>query len=267
MPNKFPQIVGIVNTTPDSFSDGGVYNSLDLAFEHSLKLIDEGADILDIGGESTRPGALEVELNEELERVIPLISKLKEYDNNISISVDTTKYEVAKQALDLGCNYINDISGLQYEPRFLDLAKEYNVPIVVMHMKGTPRSMQIAPTYDNVKEEVFTFFQNKIDFAKSKGFDNIIADVGIGFGKNLEHNLELLNNLDYFQNLNVPLYLGISRKSFIKNLLGIEAPLDRDLPTLIIHTLLLYANLSYIRVHEVKQISMLKKLVERIRIA
>lgn len=254
----FPKLMGILNITPDSFSDGSVYYDPTTAINHALQLIDDGADIIDVGGESTRPGAEEVSENEELSRVIPVISEIKNLRPNAVLSVDTTKYEVAKQSLDLGVEIINDISGLSFDIRLAELVKSYDAGLVIMHIKGKPRIMQINPTYEDMIPEIYNYLNEKIKYTNSLGVNKLWYDVGIGFGKTAEGNVELLKNLDKFENLNAKQLLGISRKSFIGKLLGIEHPLDRDFPTLILHSLLLKNNIDIIRVHSVKEYKILK---------
>lgn len=261
---SFPKIMGILNVTPDSFSDGGLFFDPRAAILWGLKLLDEGADILDIGGESTRPGSEPVGITEELKRVIPVIEGIKKERPDAVISIDTMKYEVAKEAVDLGASIINDVSGLQNDVRIALLAAEKNCTLVIMHMQGTPKTMQINPKYQNVVQEVFDFLHSKIEVAKELGVKSIIADVGIGFGKTVEHNWELLRNLPKFYELGVPLLLGISRKSFIGKTLNIENPLERDIPTLLLHTLLLNYKVDYIRVHNVKPYQMLKTLYQKL---
>lgn len=260
----FPKILGIVNVTPDSFSDGGMFLDPRAAVRWGLKLLDDGADILDIGGESTRPGSEPVSITEELKRVLPVIEGIKKERPNAIISIDTMKYEVAKEAIDMGATIINDVSGLQNDIRLALLAAEKNCTLVIMHMQGTPKTMQINPRYQDVVQEVFDFLKSKIEIAREFGVGSIIADVGIGFGKTVEHNWELLRNLPKFYELEVPLLLGISRKSFIGKTLNIENPIDRDLPTLLLHSLLLNYHIDFIRVHNVKQFQMLKTLYHKL---
>lgn len=255
---KFPKIMGIVNVTPDSFSDGGLFIKPNAAIEWGLRLIEDGADIIDIGGESTRPNAESVTVSEELKRVIPVIEGIKKRNPKSVISIDTTKYEVAKEAVEYGATFINDVSGLRNDIRLAELAAEKSCSLIVMHMQGTPKTMQINPTYENVVEEVFQFLRNQIEIAKSYGVQTVIADVGIGFGKTVEHNWELLRNLNKFSKLGVPLLLGISRKSFIGKTLSIDNPVERDIPTLLLHSLLLRFEIDIIRVHNVKQFTMLR---------
>lgn len=259
---EFPKIMGILNVTPDSFSDGGLFVDQQTAIIHSLKMIDNGAEIIDIGGESTKPGSLPVSEEVELSRVIPIIKVLKHLKPNIKVSIDTTKYNVAKAAIQEGASMINDVSGLNSDLGLAELAAENNTDLIIMHCQGNPQNMQLNPSYNNVVDEVFQFLKDKIDIAKKIGCKSVIADVGIGFGKTIEHNLELLRNLPKFKELDVPISLGISRKRFIGNLLNIENPIERDIPTALLHSLLLSYGVDIIRVHNVKMISMLKVLYE-----
>ncbi|MCX7909777.1 MAG: dihydropteroate synthase [Ignavibacteria bacterium] len=260
----FPKIMGILNVTPDSFSDGGMFVDPFAAIKWGIKLLDDGADMLDIGGESTRPGSEPVSITEELRRVVPVIEGIKQERPEAIISIDTMKYEVAEAAISAGASIINDVSGLQNDIRLASLAAEKNCALIVTHMQGTPKTMQINPTYENVVEEIFEFLQNRIEIARKFGVQTVIADVGIGFGKTVEHNWELLRNLKRFYDLKVPLLLGISRKSFIGKTLNIDNPIERDLPTLLIHTLLLNQKIDIIRVHNVHQFQMLKQLYRKI---
>jgi len=244
--------MGILNLTPNSFSDGGKYLSFDDAIKHAVKLLDDGADIIDIGGESTRPGAPEVSEQEELDRVIPIVKELKKLYPEIILSIDTTKSKVALEALKLGADIINDISGLQFDKKIAEYVAEYNKALIIMHIKGIPRTMQVNPEYDDCTREVFDFLQNKINVAQSFGVKNIIADIGIGFGKTYENNWELLKNLSKFEDLNVPLALGISRKTFIGKMYNIDIPAERDVETALIHSLLLDKKVDIIRVHNVE---------------
>lgn len=260
--NKFPEIMGVLNITPDSFSDGGRYiNKID-AYNRVDAMVAEGADILDIGGESTRPGSAPVSIADEIARISPVIEYAKKAYPNIKLSIDTMKYEVAVVAVELGADIINDVSGLDFDPRIADLAAKRNCALVLMHMLGEPRTMQNAPVYDNVVNDIYNSLKNKIDLAKSKGVTKIIADFGIGFGKTVEHNIELINNLSEFKKLGVPILLGISRKRFIGSILEIEEPKDRDFATLAIHALCAGGlnNPDIIRVHNVAYAAQLKKL-------
>ena len=247
-----PKIMGILNVTPNSFSDGGEYVTTKSAIDHGLEMIANGADIIDIGGESTRPGSEGVSLEDELNRVIPVVEGIRNVNKDIIISVDTTKYDVAWVALGKGSNIINDVSGLTAEPRFVDLVKEYNADLVIMHRKGTAQNMQDNPQYDDVVQEVYDYLTTQSKLAEGVG--NVYVDVGIGFGKTLEHNITLLNNLEKFNNITGKQLLGISRKAFIKMLFGIENAKDRDAHTAMIHQRLLASNVEIIRVHNVKLI-------------
>lgn len=216
-------IMGVVNVTPDSFSDGGIFFSPDRAVSRGVELYHSGADLLDIGGESTRPFSQPVSIEEEIRRVVPVIESLSR-KVPIPISVDTRKAEVAAAALTAGASIINDISALYYDPEMANLASRRRVPVVLMHMKGTPENMQVEPRYDDVVEEVVFFLKNAVTHAQEKGIDKsrLVVDPGIGFGKTFAHNLTLLKNLDRFHDLDVPLLVGTSRKAFIRALLKKE---------------------------------------------
>ncbi|MCS7169977.1 MAG: dihydropteroate synthase [Candidatus Kapabacteria bacterium] len=258
--HQFPQIMGVINVTPDSFSDGGLCAEFQAAIEHALQLVEEGADILDIGGESTRPGAEPVPVEEELRRVVPVVEGIRRHHREIPISIDTTKYEVAAGALAAGATMLNDISALRFDPRIGELAAEHDVPLVLMHMQGTPRTMQDNPRYSDVVAEVKAFLQERIAYARGLGVRHIIADVGIGFGKTVEHNWELLRRHREFLALGVPMLLGISRKSFLGKTLGIEDPRRRDCATALLHALLLDSGISIVRVHNVALMAQLRRL-------
>lgn len=206
-------IMGILNVTPDSFYDGGRYLSVEDAVRHAEELVQEGADIIDIGGESTRPGSEPVSLEDELRRVIPVIKKLVSRIK-IPISIDTQKAQVARQALEIGAHIINDISALRADPEMVNVAKKYDVPVVLVHMKGTPKDMQENPCYDDVISEIKEFFRERIQRSGIRK-ENIILDPGIGFGKRLEDNLEIIKRLGEFKELGFPILIGPSRKSFI----------------------------------------------------
>jgi dihydropteroate synthase len=257
---KFPEIMGIVNVTPDSFSDGGNYFDLKAAADHGLQLLEDGADIIDIGGESTRPFAEPVSADEEMARVVPVIKELKKSAPECRISIDTTKYDVASAAFDAGAEIINDISGLQSDIRLAKLAADNNLTLIIMHMRGTPQNMQKDPQYSDVVKDVYSFLAEQVKTARDMGVNNIIIDVGIGFGKKQEHNLELLKNLEVFSDLHAKMLLGISRKSFLGKLTGIEVPAERDVATALLHAILLDKPVDIIRVHNVKLLNTLKKL-------
>jgi dihydropteroate synthase len=216
-----PEIMGIVNVTPDSFSDGGAYLDPDAAIAHGFELVGEGADILDVGGESTRPGAAEVSAAEEIERVVPVIEGLA--DAGVPISIDTSKAAVAERALGAGASIVNDVTALG-DPAMAPLCAEANCGLVLMHMKGTPRTMQQEPRYEDLLGEISAFLRERIDRAVEAGLaeEAIWLDPGIGFGKTVDHNLELIDRLGELRELGRPLVLGASRKSFIGKLSGRE---------------------------------------------
>lgn len=228
-----PLIMGVVNITPDSFSDGGRFFEAESALAQARALAAAGADILDIGGESTRPFADPVPLEEELRRVIPVIQTLAA-EINLPISIDTYKAPVARAALAAGASLINDISALRFDPDMAPLAAKNQVPVILMHMQGTPRDMQVEPHYDDLLEEIKAFFRERLEFAASQGIprDLLVLDPGIGFGKTYRHNLEILNHLDAFLDLGCPLLAGPSRKAFIGQILGLPNGEVRDIGTL-----------------------------------
>lgn len=214
--------MGILNITPDSFSDGGKYLTFSEALKRVHEMIEEGVDIIDIGGESTRPGSEPVSAEEELKRITPIIKALKR-ESNIAISVDTYKPEVMKEVIDMDVAMINDVYALT-QPGAIDIIKKSNVGICLMHMQGTPKTMQVNPTYQNVVSEVQLFLKARADLLIKEGIDKsrIILDPGFGFGKTFEHNIELLQGLESFQSLKLPLLVGLSRKSFIRKILNGE---------------------------------------------
>ena len=213
-------VMGILNVTPDSFSDGGDYFDVSRAVAHAELMVSEGATLIDIGGESSRPGAAPVPVSEELARILPVIRAIVD-TTDVLLSIDTYKAEVARQALEAGAHLINDITALHGDPAMPAIVSEMKAGLILMHMKGTPRTMQQAPQYDDVVSEICESLQKSIDIAESHGItsDRIIVDPGIGFGKTIEHNLEILRRLTEFQGLRKPLLIGTSRKSFIGNIL------------------------------------------------
>lgn len=260
MTEKFPKIMGIINVTPDSFSDGGKFLNIKDALNIAEYMLEKGTDILDIGGESTRPGSESISADEEKKRVLPVIKEIKKSFPSAIISIDTTKYEVALAAISEGAEIVNDVSALRFSPQIAELVAKNDLSIILMHMLGNPKTMQLEPQYNNIVQDIYNFLNERIVFAKSCGINKIYADVGIGFGKTLEHNLELLRNLTYFHSLEVPLVLGISRKSFLGKLLNIDIPSDRDIPTVLLHSLLLNKSIDVIRIHNIDYIILLKKL-------
>jgi dihydropteroate synthase len=250
-----PKIMGIINATPDSFSDGGKYLDHSRAMDRIHIMLKNGADIIDVGGESTRPGANPVSEEEELDRVIPLLEKAIPTFGDAIFSVDTTKHGVAKKALEAGAQIVNDVSGLQKEPRLADLCAEYDATYVLMHSQGDPKTMQDNPDYDNVVEDLSSFFEQKILEAKKKGVHHIILDPGIGFGKTLEHNLKLIAHLDKFKKFGFPILVGASRKSMIGSILDNRPTDERITGTVALHYHALINGANILRVHDVKEAS------------
>lgn len=253
--DKLPVLMGILNVTPDSFSDGGQFNTVDLAVARGLAMEAEGADILDIGGESTRPGAEPVGTDEELRRTIPVIRRLAR-ETRIPISIDTTKSEVARQALDAGAEIVNDISGLTFDPDMLEICRQQDAGICVMHIQGTPQTMQLNPTYADVVAEVAEFLQQQVDRCLMAGIppERMCIDPGIGFGKTAEHNLELLRSVSTLQRLlRRPVLIGHSRKRFLSKVLG--RPVEERLAgTIGIAIGLAAAGCDILRIHDVQPI-------------
>ncbi len=244
------RIMGVVNTTPDSFSDGGQFDSLDKALAHARELIDEGADLLDIGGESSRPGATEIDAATEIERTVPLIAAIREF-SEIPISIDTSKPEVMRAAVAAGAGMINSIWALRSDAA-LATAAELEVPVCLMHMQGSPRTMQREPRYDDVVAEVKAFLQQRIDAALAAGIrrENLIVDPGFGFGKTIEHNLRLLASLAEFREFGVPLLAGLSRKQMIGTIL--DKPVDQRLyGSLSVAVIAALLGADILRVHDV----------------
>jgi dihydropteroate synthase len=246
-------LMGILNVTPDSFADGGRYLAAEKAIAHGLKLAEDGADVIDIGGESTRPGARPVSAQEEIERVIPVVRALRRA-LSIPLSIDTYKAQVARAALDEGADLINDVSALRLDPDMVSLAAAEKVPVVLMHMQGTPKTMQEKPYYRDVVEEVKEFLLSRIDFALQAGVgaERIIIDPGIGFGKNLEHNLALLRGLPAFAAIGRLLLVGPSRKAFIGKVLGL-GPEDRLEGSLAGAVAAVLGGAKMVRIHDVRE--------------
>ena len=257
--------MGIVNVTPDSFYDGGRYLEPEQAYQQARQLAEEGADIIDLGGESSRPGAQSVSLKTELERVIPLISKLAPAIS-VPISIDTTKAEVARQALIAGAKIVNDISALRHDPAMAALVAQHNVPVILMHMQGTPKDMQCVPFYQDVIGEIKEFFRERISWARTQGIrkENIILDPGIGFGKRLDDNLEILSRLEEFCSLQCPLLIGPSRKSFLGMILGVEVK-DRLWGTAAAVTVAAIKGANIIRVHDVSAMRQVVDVADAIK--
>jgi dihydropteroate synthase len=249
---EMPRLMGIVNVTPDSFSDGGRFLDRDAAVDHALQLAGEGADILDVGGESTRPGATPVSLEDELARVIPVVRELAA-KTAVPISIDTTKAEVARQALDAGAAIVNDISGLTFDPQMIDVCRDAEAGVICMHIQKTPQTMQDNPTYGDVVEEICKFFAERLATLEAAGVppERIVLDPGIGFGKTAAHNVAILSNIRRFRELGRPVLIGHSRKRFLKKVLGreIEEPCAG---TLGVSLALAAQHCDLLRVHDVR---------------
>lgn len=244
-------IMGILNVTPDSFSDGGRFSNLESALLHARKMVDDGADILDIGGESTRPGSKGVSQQQELDRVIPVIEKIRQ-ESDVVISIDTCKSRVFAEAAKAGADMLNDVTGLTGDPDILLSLKENRLPVIIMHSKGTPEIMQNNPEYDDVIGEIKIFLQNQKKVALDAGCPQVIVDPGIGFGKTLEHNLKLFKHLAEFKELGCPVLMGPSRKSFIGMALGLDVE-DRLEATLAASAISVITGADIIRLHDVKE--------------
>jgi dihydropteroate synthase len=261
-----PKVMGILNITPDSFSDGGDFFSMEKALEHAHRMVSEGAAIIDVGGESTRPGAPPVPLDMELDRVIPVIEELAG-KIDVPISIDTTKADVAKQALDAGAEIINDISALRFDPDMVKIAAHGDVPVVLMHMTGSPETMQKHIHYDSLIDDIYGFFQERIDVACQGGVDQnkIIIDPGIGFGKSVEKdNFTILARLDTFSALGKPILAGPSRKAFIGRLLGKDVD-EREEGTCAAVAIAVYNGAGIVRVHNVGMMKMVARVVDEIK--
>ena len=247
-----PKIMGILNVTPDSFSDGGRFNDPDRLTAQVRDMVAAGVDILDVGGESTRPFAEPVAEAEELNRVLPAIRAIRKI-TDLPVSIDTTKAEVARQALAAGASMVNDISALRQDPAMAGVVAAYEGPVIIMHMQGTPGDMQVNPSYRDVVEEICDFFAGRIAWMEGQGIDRerIILDPGIGFGKTLEHNLAILGNIRQFKQFGLPVLIGHSRKSFLEKLLGLPVE-QRDCPTAILSSMLARQGVDILRVHNVR---------------
>ncbi|MBW4443162.1 MAG: dihydropteroate synthase [Plectolyngbya sp. WJT66-NPBG17] len=243
-------IMGVLNVTPDSFSDGGQFNSLESAIAQANQMIEDGADILDIGGQSTRPNADEVSLQEELDRVIPVIEAIRQ-DVQIPISVDTTRSQVAREAIAAGADIINDISGAVFDSEMLSTVKKLGVPIILMHMRGTPKTMQSLTEYQDLIQEICDFLQERIESAIAHGIKQIMIDPGIGFAKKYAQNLEILRRLQAFQSLNCPILVGASRKGFIGHILDQPDPKKRVWGTAAACVSAIVNGADIVRVHDV----------------
>ncbi|KJG30332.1 dihydropteroate synthase [Photobacterium angustum] len=254
-----PQVMGILNVTPDSFSDGGKFNRIDYALNHVESMLQAGTSIIDIGGESTRPGAKEVALNEELDRVVPVIEAIRQRFD-CWISIDTSKAQVMKEAVSVGADLINDVRALQ-EPNALEVAAKANVPICLMHMQGQPRTMQQQPNYNHLIQDVSDFLSERISACENVGISRqqLILDPGFGFGKTLEHNYQMLAEFEQFHQFGLPVLAGMSRKSMIFNLLG-KPPAECLAGSLACATIAAMKGAHIIRVHDARETAEVVKI-------
>ena len=249
-----PVVVGILNVTPDSFSDGGDFLDPDAAAEQAVAMLDEGAEVLDVGGESTRPGSDPVSQEEEIRRVVPVLKRILALRPEAVISVDTYRAGTATAALEAGARLINDVTALRGDPRMVTVVKEAACPVILMHMQGEPKTMQKEPHYDDVVREVRDFLAERAEYAVAEGVgpENVIVDPGIGFGKNLEHNLEILRNLDAVVDLGFPVLIGASRKTFIGRITGVQEARERVFGTVATTVLAYQQGATFFRVHDVR---------------
>ena len=253
--SHLPILMGVLNLTPDSFSDGGKYNKKKMGELRAKKILKDGCGILDIGGEATNPGSKDVNEDQEWKRIYPTLFKIKRLKKFISL--DTRKSRIMKKGIKNKINLINDVSGLQYDPNTIQVLRETNIPFVLHHMQGEPKTMQNNPRYNNVLLDIYDFFENKIKYLRSKGIkhNNIILDPGIGFGKNLKHNITLLRNISIFHSLGFPVMLGTSRKRFIKGLSGVNDSKERLGGTISSSLLAIMQGVQILRVHDVNEIN------------
>lgn len=256
-------LMGILNVTPDSFSDGGNYFRQEDAINYGLSMIDSGADIIDIGGESTRPGSEFISEEEEKRRVLPVIEKLLSVNSDLIISIDTTKSKVAESALDLGAKIVNDISAMTLDENMINICKDRNASVILMHMKGIPKTMQLNPSYNEVISEIYDYLYYRIKEVNNNNIQNIIVDPGIGFGKSFRDNFTIIKRLKEFSTLGYPILIGLSRKSFIGKTLNLEAN-ERDFPSSILETISAMNSARIIRTHNVKNGRMLVDLINKI---
>ena len=255
-------IMGILNVTPDSFYDGGLFADVDTAVAHGKKMVSDGADLIDVGGESSRPGSAPLSEKEELDRILPVVTRLLD-KVSVPISIDTYKPLVADACLKAGAHLINDITGLT-NPEMRKVVAKYKVPVILMHMKGTPKTMQQNPTYQDMLGEITAFFREQITKARKEGIQHIIIDPGIGFGKTVEHNLQILKHLGLFKTLGCPVLVGPSRKSFIGVITG-ESVKERLDGTLAAVTVAIMNGANIVRVHDVKECKRAIQIVDAIR--
>tara|TARA_B100000902_G_scaffold399495_1_gene470622 strand:- start:2189 stop:3241 length:1053 start_codon:yes stop_codon:yes gene_type:complete len=261
--NKIPNILGVLNLTPDSFSDGGKFNSKNKGIKHAIDLFNNGADLIDVGGESTRPGSKSISINQEWSRISNVIKILA---RKIPLSLDTRKSSIMKGGIELGVKLINDISGLSFDSNTLKILKRYKIPFVIQHSKGTPENMQNRPSYKNELLEIYDFFEDKIKLIRSNGINhnNIILDPGIGFGKNLKHNMTLIKNISIFHSLGFPILVGNSRKKFIKEISGKNDSKSRVGGTMASSIYLMMQGVQILRIHDVNELMQGIKVFKKI---
>ena len=262
---NIPNIMGILNLTPDSFSDGGKFNKRSSAYRQAELLFRNGANIVDVGGESTRPGSKIVKPKTEWNRIFP---KIKKFNKRIALSLDTRKSEIMEKGIRIGVKLINDISGLKYDKNSIGVLKKYKTPFVIHHIQGTPATMQVKPKYKNVLFDIYDFFEDRIKHVRMNGIkhNNIIIDPGIGFGKNLKHNMKLISNISIFHSLGFPILLGVSRKRFIKDISGKNDSKERSGGTISASLFSMMQGVQILRVHDVNDviqgIKVFKKLIK-----
>ena len=263
--SNLPLLMGVLNLTPDSFSDGGKFTKKNLAEKHSKKLIKDGCDILDIGGEATNPGSKDVDPKNEWKRIFPTLNKIKKLKKFISL--DTRKSFVMDKASKIKVDLINDVSGLSYDPETINYLKKTKKPFVIHHMKGTPKNMQLKPSYNNVLLDIYDFFENKLKYLRNEGIkhNNIILDPGIGFGKNLKHNITLLKNISIFHSLGLPVMLGLSRKRFIKDISRENDTKERIGGTVSSCIQAYLQGVQILRVHDIKEINQAFKVFKELQ--
>ena len=259
-----PKIMGILNVTPDSFFDGGKYDSNDKILKQTEKMIISGADIIDVGGYSSRPGASDISIDEELNRVIPVIKLIRKKFPNSLISIDTFRSKVANESIITGANIINDISGGSLDPEMFNTVAKLKVPYILMHMKGNPRNMMKNSNYSDITYEICKYFSEKIELAKTKGINDLIIDPGFGFSKTTEQNYELLNNLDFLKQFQKPILVGVSRKSMIYTILN-SKPENALNGTSILHTISLLKGANILRTHDVREACECVKIINQLK--
>ncbi len=250
---NIPNIMGILNLTPDSFSDGGKFNKGNLGIKHAYQMLESGAQIIDVGGESTRPGSKTINKKLEWKRIEKLV---KSISKKVPLSLDTRKSDIMKKGIKYGIKIINDVSGLSYDTETISILKKYKTPFVIQHSQGSPENMQIKPKYKNELLEIYDFFEQKISFLRSIGIkhNNIIIDPGIGFGKNLKHNMNLIRNISIFHSLGFPILVGVSRKKFIKEISGKNETMNRIGGTVASSIYLMMQGIQILRVHDVNEL-------------